>query len=103
LPVGRLDKLIKLFGDDLAIDAEVYLAANPKTPAIIKAENAAWMQRQGMGLPTQGDPATHHSKAAGPMGEATKFDELLARGFPAWVAQADKEKARKEKGKKWTR
>lgn len=53
LPLAALDKLIKVFGDDLAVDAEVFMAANPKTPAMVRAENDLWAERQGVAVPAQ--------------------------------------------------
>ena len=96
LPVAKLDRLIAKLGDDLAIDPEVFMAANPKTPAMVRAENERWMQTQGRTMPVP-------LPVAGPMGEVTKVDKMLHDGLPRWAAQEQKDKAMKEKGKKWTR
>ena len=149
LPLNALDKLIKVFGDDLAVDAEAFLAANPKTPAMVRAENALWAERQGIAIKPQDapilptgeatgrpacpgkcpacntvwvyrdgtgwEPGCRCSCVAGPgtvrydpvplenAGTPTKYDEMLVKNLPAWVRQAEKDKARKGKGKKWAK
>ena len=84
LPISRLDKLIAKFGDTLTCDTEVWLAASPKLPAQVRAENEAWAN----GAPQPVTPVTMR-----PLPAVTRLDEFLIDGLPRWAANAEREKA----------
>lgn len=88
LPVSRLDKLIAHFADTLTCDTEVWLAASPKLPAQVRAENAAWMQ----GIVQPVTPVTTR-----PLPERTRLDDLLIDGLPRWTANDEREQAMQRK------
>lgn len=84
LPLRSLDKLISRCGDELMCDAEVWLAASPKLPAQVRAENEAWAN----GAPQPVTPVTMR-----PLPAVTRLDEFLIDGLPRWAANAEREKA----------
>lgn len=85
LPITRLDKLIAVLGDTLTCDAEVWLAAPPKLPAQVAAENAAWMGQ------TPGAPQVAAVQPI-PAG-ATKLDRIMAENAGEWAARAERKQA----------
>ena len=103
LPISRLDKLIDAMGDSLTCDAEVWLAASPKSPAMVRAENDAWMQTLNMPIQRQEGANLADCRATVAVGSLTPFDKLLIDGLPRWAANEEREAARKGKGQRWTR
>lgn len=95
LPIGGLDRLIRHCGADLTAEPAVWLAASPKTPAMVRAENDAWAQRQH--TPVQ--PVTPVTTDL----EPTRFDQLLIDGLPRWAEREQQQQAMKARGRRWTR